>query len=141
MRYIEHVEIDFQHRSLNFVQLCINAHPARFRAIPVFTDPMVIKAARSKIGAETATPPGRHTLGTQHGDEKHRKVTTDTDEAFIDRPSGGKRLAVMGEEAIQHPLYRANMGLTFALVRKRNAVGGGRMLMQQQALYDADESG
>jgi hypothetical protein len=68
-------------------------------------------------------------------------VTTVPDETHINRSRDGKWLIIMGEETIQHPLHRSNMDLISARVRKRNAVGGSRMLMQQQALHDTTEVG
>jgi hypothetical protein len=45
----------------------------------------------------------------------------------------------MGEEAIQHALHGANVGLTPALVGERDAVGWREMLVQQQPLHDPCE--
>jgi hypothetical protein len=139
-RHIEQVEIGVQLRPLQFVDLRINQHPARFLGIPVFADPMVLETTGIEIGAEPATRPGRNTLGAQQGDEQDGEVTADTDEARIDRSTDGKRLGVMGEEASKHPLCGTEMGLAPAPVRKRYDISGCPMLMQQQALHNAGES-
>jgi hypothetical protein len=107
--HIEQVEIRVQLRPLKFVDLRVNENPTRFRGIPIFADLMVLEVTAIEIGTETAPSPGRNTFGAQHGDEEHCEVTADTDEARTNWPTDGKRLAVMGEKVIKHPLRGADM--------------------------------
>src|SRR5262249_22581159 len=130
VRHVERIKIDFEPRTLNFVELRVDANPAGCGGIPVFADPMVVEVTGFEIRTETAARPGRHTLAAQHGDQQHREMTADPDEACLDRPSDRKRPAVTGKKAIQHPLYRSDMDFTSPLIRKRNPVEGRRMLMQ-----------
>ncbi len=102
---------------------------------------MVLEAAGIEIGTEPTPRPRRHTLGAQYGNQQHGEMPADADVALADRASGRERLAVMGEEAIQHPLYGANVRFAPALVGQRDAVGWCKMLVQQQPLHDAREIG
>jgi hypothetical protein len=100
---------------------------------------MGLAVAGSARGTETATRPGRPPLGAQHGDEKPCDVTADPDEARPDRPSDGKRPAVMGEEVLEQPLRGPEMGRAAALARQRDALRGRPRRMQPRALPHAGE--
>ena len=111
-RHVEEVEVDRQLRPLQLVDLRIDENPAALSALFQYSQTQwSSKRPAIEIGAEAATGTGRHTLGAQHGDQQHGEMPADADEALVDRTSGGKRPAVLGEQALQHPLHGADVRL------------------------------
>jgi hypothetical protein len=140
-RHVEHIEIGLQRRPLNVVDLRVDEDPALLGGVPVLADPVVHEVAGVEVAAEAAAGAGRDPLGAQKGDQEHREVTAGADEARVERPGGGERPIVVGKEAIQPPVRRAEVGLGAALVRELHAIGLRPVHVQQEALHDAHERG
>ena len=66
-------------------------------------------------------------------------MAADADDALALRPGGGERSLVLRRDGLEHLLDGAQMRLGVLLAAQRDPVGGGDVLVDQQALDDRGE--
>ena len=91
VRHIEQVEVGLEERSLDVVDLRVDADPARFGGVPELRNPVVDEPTRLEVGGEAAAGAGRRAFRTKHRHEQHGEVAADADDAVFQGARRGER--------------------------------------------------
>src|SRR5258708_28043211 len=86
-RHVQNVVIDFEGLPPGFVKLRVGQQPASLGSIPNFANNVVLEVAGIEITPEPTANSRGNSLGSQHGDKKHREVAADSDQTPLNRPS------------------------------------------------------
>src|SRR5258708_9218847 len=135
-RHVQNVVIDFEGLPPGFVKLRVGQQPASLGSIPNFANNVVLEVAGIEITPEPTANSRGNSLGSQHGDKKHREVAADADQAPVNGSSDEEWTGIQRKKSTEKFFCGTNVTLAFARIRNLKAIQVAcHVFMQRHTLY------